>query len=146
MGVRQDIVAHAPHVKDGGIIGFHDIGHIGVNPWTLVKEGSDRLFFEMRFKPPDMESGYSYYGDPFVDLEFEFYDFEELGAIRWKKDYQAAFEKSLYVYPLDLVAHSRLLKNAICCVALHPSSLRRTLCTTHSSICAPCMSSFFNSL
>ena len=27
----------------------------------------------------------------------------------------------------------RLLKNAICCVALHPWSLRRTLCTTHSS-------------
>ena len=28
---------------------------------------------------------------------------------------------------------NRLLKNAICVVALHPSSLRRTPCTTHSS-------------
>jgi hypothetical protein len=103
-GAREDAVVFSRYLRDQGIIGFHDIGNQGINPWTLQKEGSDALLSEIKYDLPTYPE-YSYYGDPFVDINFEVYDFGGLAAIRWKKAYQKMFDESVYIYPLDMLVH-----------------------------------------
>lgn len=101
--VRKDIELYSRFVKDGGIIGFHDTDDIGINPWTLKKEGGKRILDEIKSRPLILEDrGITYHGDPLIDIDFEWYDFKGLAAIRWKEEYIKKFQDSIYIPLLDM--------------------------------------------
>ncbi len=100
---RRDLAIYAPMVRDGGIVAFHDSDNMGINPWTLKKEGGKRLFEEIKGRTTVVNGrDISFYGDPLIDVEFEWYDLGGLAAFRWKKQYAKIFEDSIYIPYLDM--------------------------------------------